>query len=290
MNRYDSLRKQNKSRLGAAAVLVLCILLTGSMLFARLAVFTPADTRLYIPLTQSRGLTTVQENPKADRSAYHPANHLLLTANPGFRVEDQNTVWSGETNIEIFRISYQNGEGRVTVSSADSDKLLAPGTENTYEFALENTGNVPLEYTMDMQAYFSHEDYQIPVHVRLTDHQGSCLVGTREETVDVLALNGVSQSGTLATGYIQPYTLYWEWPFELDDEYDTMLGDLAVGEDITLTIVINTTASYTPASEPGGIPQTGDEGQIGLMAGLMIVSLAGLLFLGGKLKEEEGNV
>jgi hypothetical protein len=40
-----------------------------------------------------------------------------------------------------------------------------------------------------------------------------------------------------------PYILQWRWPFDIDDEYDTMLGNLAVEEDISLTIVIRTTAS-----------------------------------------------
>ena len=68
---------------------------------------------------------------------------------------------------------------------------------------------------------------ELDVYARLTDHQGNYLVGTREASADVLELNGVSEKGTIAAGYIQPYTLYWEWPFEEDDVRDTMLGNLA---------------------------------------------------------------
>ena len=57
-----------------------------------------------------------------------------------------------------------------------------------------------------------------------------------------------------------------------------LLGNLAVEEDISLTIVIRTTASYTP--DPGsGIPKTGDTSNIGLMFTIMVASGAGLLIL-----------
>lgn len=304
MDNYSSLRKSNKSRLGAAGGLLLCVLLTGTMLFSRLAGFAPPDSRLYIPLTQSRGLTTVQSAPvragaygtDSIRLSGAPAPEgVRLSANPGFQVTDRDTVWSGETPIEIFRITYENGEGQVTVNSSNGDKLLAPGTENTYAFALENTGNVPLRYTMEMEAWFSHEEYRIPVYARLTDHQGNYLVGTEENAADVLELNSVSREGTIGAGYIMPFSLHWEWPFELDDEYDTMLGNMAVDEDITLTIVIRTTAAYDGSidpDDPGGIPpKTGDDSQLLLYGGLMAASLVGivLLLIPGKKEREEQN-
>lgn len=285
MNQYSSLRKQNTGSASAVISLALCVVLSASMLFSRLVTFATADTRHYIPLTRSGGTTTVIAgqpdalgNIRFRATGYHPGNHRLLTANPGFRVQDENTVWSGETDIEIFRVSYANGSGQVTVNSTDGEKLLAPGTANRYRFALENTGNVPLKYTLAMEAYFSHQETPIPIHARVVDYQNNYLAGSAEETADVLELNNVEAKGTLAAGYIAPYTLEWEWPFELDDAYDTMLGNRAAEEDITLTIVIKTTASYTP--EPaGGIPQTGDDSHIVLLTCIMFSSGTGLLFL-----------
>jgi len=287
VNSYSSLRKQNSGSGLAVVALLLCVVLSSTMLFSRLLTFSAADTQHYIPLTRGNGITNVQVGQRqADGSVvyeslgYHPNNHRLLTARPGFRVYDENTVWSGQTNIEIFRISYENGTGQVTVNSENGDKLLAPGTENTYRFTLENTGNVSLDYTLSMEAYFSHTDTPIPIYARVVDYQNHYLAGTPEEKVDVLELNNVKQSGTLSAGYVAPYTLEWEWPFELDDAYDTMLGNMAVEEDITLTIVIKTTASYNPDPQaPGGNPQTRDNTPIGLLVGIMVLSGVGLLVM-----------
>ena len=299
MNNYSSLRKQNKSStLASVVALSLCVILSATVLFSRLVSFAAEDVQHYIPLTKSSGSTHVSVGQRQsdgsivyDSLQIQPVNHMLLAAKPGFRVYDENTVWSGETNVEIFRVTYHNGEGVATVKSNRGDKVLAPGTENTYRFTLENTGNVSLDYTLSMEAYFSHTDKPIPVVARVTDYKGNYLAGSAEEKTDVLDLNDVDQEGTLKAGYVAPYTLEWEWPFESDDEYDTMLGNMAVDEDISLTIVIKTTASYNPDPDaPGGNPSTGDDMPIGLLVGIMVVSALGLLILlFAKRKREEDD-
>lgn len=299
MNNYSSLRKQNNgSSLVAAVSLALSVVLTATLLFSRLVGFVSADTQHYIPLTKSSGFTTVttgQRQPDGsiawDSLRLQPVNQRLLTAKPGFRVYDENTVWSGQTDVEIFRVSYKNGQEKVTVNSSNGQKVLAPGTENTYKFTLENTGNVSLDYTLSMEAYFSHTDMPIPIDARVVDHKGNYLAGSAEGKTDVLDLNQVSQKGTLRAGYVAPYTLEWEWPFEENDEYDTMLGNMAVDEDITLTIVIKTTASYNPdPNAPGGNPQTGDDVPIVLLVGVLAGSTLGLvLLLLPKRKREEDD-
>lgn len=282
MNKYSSLRKKNSSTALAAVSLALCVVLSASLLFSRLMTFVPADRQHYIPLTVGNGVTTVVTT-RQDSLRSGPRQPVVLAASPfltqsWFQVYDENTVWKGETDIEIFRASYKNGQGEVTVKSMDGDKLLAPGTENTYSFTLENTGSEPLQYEMSMEAYFSDGEKVIPVVARVCDLSGRYLCGSEEEYADVLELNNVSDSGTLRAGYVQPYTLQWEWPFEGDDAYDTWLGNLAGEEDITLTIVINTLASYTPVDD-GGIPKTGDTSGIGLSLSAMVISFTGLLIL-----------
>lgn len=291
MNRYASLTKSNNSRMAAAAVLALCVLLSGTILFSRLMHFSPQDTCHYIPLTRSSGFTTVtrmqpDENGSLRQAGLRIGQPRFLVASPGFQVDD-GTIWMGETDVEIFRIFYNNESGETTVTSRDGDKLLAPGTGGTYTFALKNTGNVALEYSMSMEAYLSHGEYTIPVRARVTDPEGNFLAGTAEEMADVLELNQVSAHGDLRAGYVMPYTLEWEWPFEEDDAYDTMLGNLAVDADIALTIVINTMASYTPAPG-GGYPQTGDTTDLAMLTAMVLISGTGLvtmLYIPGRKRE-----
>ena len=284
MRDYASLRKSNKSRALAIVSLVLCVILSATMLFSRLMVYTPMSKCQYIPLTKSNGITRVTRSNGPRIALGRPlllaASPLFLAA-PGFQAYDENTVWSGETDVEIFSIKYDNESGETTVRSKDGTKVLAPGTGSTYEFALENTGNVALDYTLEMEAWFSDAEYPIPVVASVVGHEGEYLLGSEEEMVDVLRLEEVQQSGTIAAGNIMPYALNWEWPFELDDAYDTMLGNMAVEEDLTLTVVIRTTASHSDdPDDPGGIPpQTGDTAHIELYAIMMVVSMAGILAL-----------
>lgn len=289
MKDYVNLRKNNTgSPMALAAIsLLLCVVLSASMLFERMTAWLPADRQHYIPLTLGNGITTVvtgQRDANGDiRFGKAAPQPVVLAASPfltesWFRTFDENTVWQGETDIEIFRLSYENGTGQVTVNSNNGDKLLAPGTDNSYSFTLENTGSHPVQFEMSMQAYFSDNEHPIPVVAKVSDHTGRYLCGSEASSADVLELNHVKDSGTLRAGYVMPYTLTWEWPFEVDDEYDTMLGNMAVEEDITLTIVIKTLASYTPDGDDG-IPKTGDTSGVGLAFGMMMASMAGLLIL-----------
>ena len=299
MKDYASLRKKNnKSSLPAVIILAVCVLLTAALLFSRLVEYAAVEERNYISLTDSSWRTHVSVGQRDEAGVVHYDNAPVcapavreipvLTASPvaprllsgSFGVYDENTVWTATTEVEIFRLAYVNGEGVVTVNSGNGDKVIAPGTSNTYEFTLQNSGDVPLEYTLTMNASFTNEEYAIPVVVRVVDEGGNYLLGSAEEQVEVLRLDEVNKTAALSAGYEQTYILEWEWPFEQgDDEYDTLLGDLAVaGEDIALTIEIRTEACWTD-KEGGEPPKTGDASNVALPAVLMVASLAGFLLL-----------
>ena len=305
VNNYRSLRQQNSRSTFAVVTLALCVLLSATVLFSRLMSFAPADSRHYIPLTKGDGITAVREGLRQNdgsitfRSAgYHPDNHRLLTAKPGFRVYDENTVWEGETNIEIFRISYENSSHQITVQGENGEKVIAPGSDNTYRFALENTGNVSLDYKVTFHAVCEiiekgadssgTSNFEIPVQASVSYTSGTTeryLFGTAAANAPVTDMVNVQHSSSVGTGRYIPYTLYWEWPFDGNDAEDTLLGNRAAelaleNKEIRLTITIKTIAEQS--SDPNadnGIPKTGDTSGIELAMTMLVTSSAVLMLL-----------
>lgn len=251
-----------------------------------------------------------QDTAAPDNNGETPSDIAAAPGNGTTDTTNSETFASGAkpefrmvAKAEIFKFTYDE-TGKITVISNNggADKLIAPGTSNLYQFTLENPGNVPLDYHMTMEAYITGTDLWIPVNARVWDYKNKYLVGSADEMVDVLELNTVDESAELGAGRYATYTLEWEWPFERGDNgdeinendiYDTMLGNLAVGEDLVLTIVIRTVAEYDEDPEDpsaGKPPKTGDDFQIGLIAAICIVSFGGLciiLFAGGKRKEKK---
>ena len=203
--------------------------------------------------------------------------------NPGFEASDDNNVWSTNTQVEIFKVSYVNGEQVITVNSSNGDKIIAPGTENSYTFKLKNTGNVALDYTVEIDAYFTPADIEIPITGRLNRYDGTWVIGGKDEYAKVPVLDTAEDNATLGAGKYTYYTLDWLWPFESgNDELDTMLGNLATEQELTFTIVIKTTA--TESSNPyddSGItpPQTGNNSNLTLWIVLAVFSFMMMLFL-----------
>ena len=307
MTEYKNLKKKSVGALGIIiALLIVLELCALAMLFSRLTFFAPKMSENVFSLTKSGNNTTVRmgklqedgsitfENEQAkaqnDVIPSFMARFAGLTAYanvsgskgpvPGYSVYDENTVWQANTNVEIFKFSYENGEGIITVQGSGEDKVIAPGTQNEYTFTLENSGEVALDYTLEMEAFFSNEEYAIPVTVRLTEKNGGYLLGDDETREDVLALNTVNTESTLGAGRYATYTLDWEWAFEGNDEYDTLLGNMAAaGEDLSLTIVIRTTAMQSAdpdCSDGEDTPVLGDDGSFVWWFVIALLALVGL--------------
>lgn len=298
-------------------VLIACVAATTFELVARLNEFQLDDSGA-IPLVSEKSYiinpdSSAEESnnegaeESAEESAASPSDTqqngensasgnesvIIGNAKPGFSASDDNVVWATETNVEIFRASYENGEGVITVKSNNGDKVIAPGTENSYTFKFKNTGNVPLEYDMLVEAYFTSAsgDLVIPLESRLSRYDGKWLVGGRNEFEPVSALDHAEDKDSLGAGKYTYYTLDWVWPFESgNDEFDTLLGSLSEDEEVTFTIKITTTA--TGSDEGGGItpPQTGDESKLNLWISLSIGSfLLLLLFIVLWLKDKRNT-
>jgi len=202
---------------------------------------------------------------------------------PGFEASDDSTVWATDTKVDIFRISYVNGEQLVTVQGENGEKVIAPGTENSYTFKLKNTGNVPVDYKVEVNAYFTPADIEIPIVARLNRYDGKWIVGGREEYEKIPSLDSAWDEASLGAGKYTYYTLDWMWPFESgNDEFDTLLGNLAVDSDLVFTVEIITTA--TANDDPtvnSGItpPQTGDNTNLTFWIVLSAASFAIMMIL-----------
>lgn len=272
------------------AMLLLCVILSAIVLFYRLTVFTYEPAALVIPVAAYNTVGAAASGGESDSSAEEVGdNPASLPAAPSegvsasgevpdLQVSDAQKVWSNETEVEIFRISYENGQNEVTVAG-NGDKLLAPGTENSYPFQIANTGTASVDYTMTMEAYFSHGENAIPIEVRVSDYEGNYFAGSENGWSPVMELNEVRDTAVLAANHYHSYTLTWQWPFEGDDTYDTYLGNLAAEEDLTLTVIIRIIAEADENPDaPGGIPNPGDSGVIDniLEFGNSVISGGGL--------------
>lgn len=298
----DVKHKKSGKLLGISLILlILCEIASLAVLFDRISLYSKTELKNIIPLTKSIGATkvTIVTQDKTELAEASNEPQIVKLDSPFFRAYDKDTVWQSETDVDIFRISYDNTTGEMTVNGAseNTDKLIAPGTSGKYTFYLENTGGTPLDYTMNMEAWISGTELNIPLKARVHDYNNNYLLGDNYNKAHVLELNKVADSGALGIGKLASYTLEWEWPYEQgNDEYDTLLGNLAVGNDLALTIRINTTAAYNnnPLDDDAGLesPKTGDTMPINLIVnifGFMLI-IAAVCFLAGYCrKNEESN-
>ena len=188
-----------------------------------------------------------------------PARPVRLnqpTLEPFFSVSDDNTVWGTNTQVDIFKTSYENGQGKITVASGNGDKIIAPGTENSYTFKLKNNFHVPMDYTVQVRAWCSPDGIDIPVICRLSRYDGTWIAGGENRWLTVEDFDGAEDTAILSEASYVSYTLDWQWPFVGDDDIDTLLANLVTQQDISLTIEIITLAS--PIYEPGNPGNGGD--------------------------------
>ncbi len=230
MQRHNTTGQKNMKGIKRFTIFALILLLlVGSTLgiTSGLLGAVAADESNVIPLATSANQVT-------DSTGINP---LLLQSNPTTGSGAEVESWITASDLEIFRLSYDEN-GAVTVRSADgTDKVIAPGTENSCTFKLKNTANSTVDYTLLVTAQISDETVELPIKVRLNSYSGAWLVGGDNSWAEVEDLDGVTDAARLAKNNYATYTLEWQWPFESgSDDYDSFLGNLTDGEDVALTI------------------------------------------------------
>lgn len=195
--------------------------------------------------------------------------------------------------IQIFHAEYDNN-GELTVKSDFGDRVVAPGTENSYDIYVRNVGKDPISYILEAQSRITvevnGEQTEIPIEASFYTPRDSYLLGGDDSLENLGKLDGVTDNGGLSPRNQSKYTLTWSWPFDGDDEFDTLLGNLAAeGEELTVSVAFNVTASYDP-NAAGGMPITGDTSSVGLWVAVFVIStftLIILLFLSKRENDEE---
>ena len=265
----------------AAAITALAVLATAVILSC--IVYKENDD-LSNPLELSSGasehvyIKDILGDDAGDTGSAEAAGNYALT-HPGLLVEDENgKVWSSEMRrVRIFKVKYLGPDGyAVTVNSENGDRLIAPGTENDYDFTLKNKSDESLGYRVSVETSVDPEDLYIPVEARLLDPAGKTAIGWS----GFKALDGYSDSGTLKGHHSASYTFEWKWPFERgegetlshNDAWDTCLGNMAVGDELSVTVVLRVLSWQMN-------PKTGDDTNLLPYVLLLIVSLALMLII-----------
>ncbi len=159
----------------------------------------------------------------------------------------------GEQEFQVFKVSYTNEEGHISVMGAGNNAVVAPGSSNESVLRLKNVDDVAVDYTLTPQIAFTSE-YQIPIVARLINPNGRYMAGSEDEWVDIAKLNDVTpDSGVIGKEEAVAYTFQWKWDFEGgDDDYDTLLAQKAKDENIGLTLTFTTQASANMEIEDNG--------------------------------------
>ena len=197
--------------------------------------------------------------------------------------------------IQVFYAEYGK-DGEITVKSDFGDKVVAPGTENSYNLYVRNVGKVPISYILEAESRIAvdvnGEKIEIPIEASFYTPRSSYLLGGEESLEHLSGLDGAKDYSGLSPEHQAKYTLCWSWPFDGDDEFDTLLGNLAAeGEELTVKVAFNVTAAYNP-NAGGGSPITGGSSNIGLWVALFVIStftLIILLFLRKREQDEENS-
>jgi hypothetical protein len=281
-------------------VLCVCFLATSAYLAGRINTYSDNEQSKVIELVNDK--VKGNYDKKSDVTTKSKADADKTKAKElGLQISDDTKVWNTDTKVDIFSITYKNGKEIITVNS--DDKVIAPGTENRYDFTLKNNGTTLLKYKMSVKAYVTPSEVKLPVYAKLSRSDNHWLLGNKEDYCPVLKLNDITDESKLSVNNYAMYSLFWQWPFEQDnDEYDTLLGNRAVDDDITLTIEIATVAVADNVNdEPNEnvkntTPKTGDDTNLFIYICLMSAMFIVLIILlvvwlkGGRKKEDENSL
>ena len=198
--------------------------------------------------------TSTSGSSNADASSVEDSDHGQdIGEGDLFTVTDADQTWTTLTDVNIF----EHGDSAVqSDGSGEARHVIAPGTKNDYTFSIQNNKNVNIKYYLEITGG-NDSKYAIPVELEIFDSNGESMTG---KEVMISDFTDVVKESTLYGNSSEEYTIKWKWDFERgSDDYDTMLGDTAVDEEIACHININVIAEYdyeNPTPPPSSKPDS----------------------------------
>lgn len=190
--------------IATAAVLGMCLYIYAN----------PSDSKISLyegELSEENNkiIKTGTTNNKTSAKTYTGNKAKQQAEKYGFDVTDAEQVWTTDTVIELFKVSYKNANGEITVKSAGNDKVLAPGTDGSYTFDLKNTAKKAADYKVWVEATISSNITGMPLQTKMSGQNG-WLLGSKDTWKDAKALDGISTIEHIEAGKTAEYKIYWQ--------------------------------------------------------------------------------
>ncbi len=169
--------------------------------------------------------------------------------------ESGNETFSKVESFEVFKAFYdETGEITVASSAGLDTNIIAPGTSNEVVFKVDNSTKRVFYYTVVMNAEFSNSEVSLPIRANLKRYDGVYIYGSPDNQDLIGDFKNVKDEYALKPDRYSYYTFEWEWPFESgNDELDTLLGNMAVDEPLTLTVTLEFEGLFNASLTPKGI-------------------------------------
>ncbi len=177
--------------------------------------------------------------------------------------------------LALFSIYYNN------------QKVVAPGTKFEQSLLLRNADEYAIDYALEPKVTFSTR-YQIPLQVRVKNADGTYILGSAEEWASLQDLRNLEHTGTLEKTEAAEFFIEWQWPYEGDDEYDTLIGsqDREVGLEISFTFQAKANTSLDANGGWEGHPDMAKNTALAVAASIFAISLVSLTVIIIKKRKE----
>lgn len=206
------------------------------------------------------GLSVFLASPRVGTAKADPASgdeaFLIVQDSDGKR-------WTELDGLHVFANKELEGKS-----------VVAPGSEGSYSFTVENTARFPLKYEI---SFDEENQYGVPLEYRLKGEDGYLT----EDWTSATELAGIEEE--LTNNSEAGYTLEWRWIFNGDTERDTAIGRQAAESGVPYTLKLSYVAKQNGEAvnppQPGSpdSPQTGDNSNLPLWIALMLCSGTALM-------------